>query len=279
MTTYCSTAWAPYECEFDTLDVVASDVSETRTKDVNEGGAREGRFLLCDFGEGSFVLVNVYVPNSGGPPERPRLAYKLSFLRALLTRIKDIINSGREVLVVGDFNVATKPEDVHPRIGLEKTYSLEERELFDSFIQGPDAPLVDVWRHLHPQQRDTYTVFDEKTSARSFNEGVRIDYVLASKSLLPAISRCDILCGSVDCLPPKWSDHVGIILEMNTGELMTPPKPHPPCLAWTTLNARFNDPKQRSILAMFKSTTPKSNSEAQSGQGVKECGKRKRGES
>lgn len=271
MTTYCSAQWAPYECEFDTLTMVPE-----QEKGTSDDGAHEGRFLLCDFGEESFVLINVYVPNAGPPPERPRLGYKLSFLRALLTKVNLLLDAGRKVMVVGDFNVATKPEDIHPRIGLDKTYSLEERELFDSFTEGPKAPLVDVWRHLHPQQRDTYTVFDEKTSARSFNEGVRIDYVLASKNLLPAISRCDIL-GGADCLPPKWSDHAGIVLEMDL-ELTECPTIHPPCAAWTKLNSRFNDPKQRSIATMFKKSMFQPASDVDPGHGAKESAKRKRDE-
>ena len=90
----------------------------------------------------------------------------------------------------------------------------------------------DVWRRLHPGETGVYTVWDEKTSARIFNEvgdltkrqrrrppataettsrvadnlmcavsqGVRIDYVLASQGLLDKIVSCEVILD----LPPKW---------------------------------------------------------------------------
>ena len=50
-------------------------------------------------------------------------------------------------------------------------------------------------------------VWDEKTSARAFNQGVRIDYALASPGLMPHVASCKFL-GTQE-LPPKWSDHAG----------------------------------------------------------------------
>lgn len=89
-------------------------------------------------------------------------------------------------------------------------------------------------------------VWDERTSARAFNQGVRIDYVLATPGLLPKITSCEIL--GADVLPPKWSDHAGILVEMKD---LQPPPPHQPCAEWTRLMRRFKDPTQPSISSMF----------------------------
>ena len=58
---------------------------------------------------GSFILINVYVPNEGQSAEvRPRLFFKLHFLKTLKHRCDDIVNLGKEVVVMGDFNIAHK---------------------------------------------------------------------------------------------------------------------------------------------------------------------------
>ena len=44
-----------------------------------------------------FVLVNVYVPNAGDRPARPRLQYKLRFLEALKDKCDALVAQGREV--------------------------------------------------------------------------------------------------------------------------------------------------------------------------------------
>lgn len=55
---------------------------------------------------GEFILINVYVPNAptancvgGVGKERPRLAYKLRFLNALLEKMDQLVASGKQVCV------------------------------------------------------------------------------------------------------------------------------------------------------------------------------------
>lgn len=196
---------------------------------------------------GSFVLINVYVPNAGDASagqDRPRVAFKLRFLRALRELSSSLRRQGREVLLVGDFNVA-EDADWHPR--LKPPYTTEEIEALRSFTESEEA-LVDVWRKLHPEAKGVYTVWDEKTSARAFNEGLRIDYIFASPGLMQHVVSCEVV--GTDVLPPKWSDHAGIVVELG-GELSSPPEKRAPCAAWTQLLRRFHDPAQRSIKDMF----------------------------
>ena len=54
------------------------------------------RVVLTD--HGAFVLINVYVPNAGPAPERPRAAYKYKFLEALKTKAVALRDAGREVI-------------------------------------------------------------------------------------------------------------------------------------------------------------------------------------
>lgn len=308
MTTYCSTIWAPISCHLDalkeTIEIEDAEIDDDDGQQPNISEpttcspfAGEGRIVETDFGPQAFVLINVYIPNAGGRPDRPRLATKLKFLKSLKAHCETLAAQGRRVLLVGDFNVCADERDVHPRIGLENAYSEEERNLFLSFLTDQGGIFVDTWRHLHPDRSTeeadiaadaaayaaggainnsptgttsisadpggVYTVWDEKTSARAFNEGARIDFILATTNLFPFIKTCEIL--GQDVLPPKWSDHAGILVEIEEkvegkrdGEakegyvgVFAPPERHPPCKEWVKLNRKFNDPSQKSILSMF----------------------------
>eukprot|EP00887_Chlorella_sp_A99_P002530 scaffold6.g2530.t1 len=233
--TYASEAWAPLSAEADCLGTGDDDID------------REGRIVVTD--HGAFVLVNVYVPNAGDRPARSRLSYKLRFLEASLrdpalrSKCDALAAAGRELLIVGDFNVPAEPRDMHPSLGpYEDAYGAEEQAALAALMRT----YPDVWRRLHSEESDTYTVWNEKTSARAFNQGLRIDYVLASPGLLDRVASCEVLSAKV--LPPKWSDHAGILLELRDVE---PPPPHPPCKAWQAVHRRYHDASQRSILSML----------------------------
>ena len=54
------------------------------------------RALCTD--HGAFVVINVYCPNAGSPPERARLPIKMRFLEALKRKADELAASGREVI-------------------------------------------------------------------------------------------------------------------------------------------------------------------------------------
>jgi exonuclease III len=63
---------------------------------------------------------------------------------------------------------------------------------------------VDIWRERHPQAR-AYTWFNRR--ARGL-DAARVDYVLVSADLVPAVRAADIL----ELLP--WSDHAPVRVEL-----------------------------------------------------------------
>ena len=67
--------------EFSPLDAKADCLGED-TSSSTEDLCKEGRLIFTD--HGSFVLLNVYVPNAGDHDEgRPRLDFKMRYLEAL----------------------------------------------------------------------------------------------------------------------------------------------------------------------------------------------------
>lgn len=203
----------------------------------------EGRVVVTDHGH--FVLINVYVPNAGGKPARPRLATKLDFLRLLKAKADALQEEGREVIIVGDLNVAATQKDCHHLIKHEKCYNAEELALLSALT----SRYTDVWRRLHPNEDNQFTVWDEYTSARLSNEGCRIDYVLVSPGLLDKVVSCEHLYST----PPKWSDHAGVLLELKGLEETPACKP---CALSSRNMKRFNDRSQRRIADMFGAKRP-----------------------
>jgi len=66
---------------------------------------------------------------------------------------------------VGDFNVAAEKRDVHDAINWDTLYQPSELAALKQLLSS----LTDMWRRLHLDTSDVYTVWNERTSARAFN--------------------------------------------------------------------------------------------------------------
>ncbi len=74
-------------------------------------------------------------------------------------------------------------------------------------------------------------------------QGVRIDYALLSPELLQQLVSCEV----ISTLPPKWSDHAAVLLEL--ADIPALPK-HPPCALSSRRIKRFQQPKT-SVASLF----------------------------
>lgn len=148
----------------------------------------EGRIVMSD--HGAFDLYNIYFPNGGSGIERHN--FKQQFLKDLHTHLKDKLATGRQVVVVGDYNVAHEGIDVHDPIRLSKESGFlpEERAWFDSFL---DLGFIDTFRYFKPTEAKRYSWWDMRTYGRISNRGWRIDYVCISKGLEKYLASADIL--------------------------------------------------------------------------------------
>ncbi len=160
----------------------------------------EGRVITCVFE--NFTLVNVYTPNS--QQNLKRLDFRLAWDKAFL---EYVLSLQGPVLICGDLNVARGALDIwEEKDGLEQAgYSQAER---DSFEQGLLTHFVDTFRFLYPTT-STYSWWSYYTRGRERNRGWRIDYWLASPSLLDQIQEVRILTDVYG------SDHCPVELEIN----------------------------------------------------------------
>lgn len=147
----------------------------------------EGRTVITDFGP--FVLYNIYFPNGGAREERH--LFKQEFLKDLNKHLALTYKSGKEIVVVGDYNVAHKEVDIYDpvRLSTESGFLPEERMWFDEFLK---IGFIDTFRHLHSDVKDKYTWWNYRELARISNRGWRIDYISITKGLLPHLKAADV---------------------------------------------------------------------------------------
>ena len=152
----------------------------------------EGRCVVLDLD--LFVLFNVYCPNETGPE---RLDYKMTYYQGLAERAHRLIQSGRQVMIVGDMNIIRDPidhcdpEQSMKEHGWDHFHQHPARSWFQIFL-APQGKFHDVGRMYHPERKKMFTCWNTLIDARPANYGVRLDYTLVTEGLLPWIKGADI---------------------------------------------------------------------------------------
>lgn len=162
----------------------------------------EGRTVISDFG--SFVLFNIYFPNGGSGDERHQ--FKQIFLKRLSEHLKLLIKEGKEIIVVGDYNVAHKEVDVFDPVRLSSVSGFlpEERQWFDEFL---NLGFSDTFRKLNPNAKERYSWWSYRELARISNRGWRIDYICSTSKTTNCLKASDVL----DQI--EGSDHCPVVAE------------------------------------------------------------------
>jgi exodeoxyribonuclease-3 len=157
----------------------------------------EGRVLSARFSD--FWVVTVYTPNSKDKLERLNLRHKI-WDPAFLMHIKELEQTA-PVFYCGDFNVAHQEIDLaRPKENVGKHgFTDEEREGLSAMI---NAGFVDTFRMFYPDTTEAYTWWTAWGGARERNVGWRIDYWMASVSLVDRLQDANIhsdVMGSDHC--------------------------------------------------------------------------------
>ena len=115
---------------------------------------------------------------------------------------------GKEIIVVGDYNVAHKNIDVYDPVSLSQCSGFlpEERQWFDEFLK---LGFVDSYRKMHADKKQIYSWWSYKEMARMKNRGWRIDYICITEGLVKNLKSCDVLMDQVG------SDHCPVIAEFS----------------------------------------------------------------
>lgn len=151
-------------------------------------------------------VVCAYFPN-GQAVGSDKYDYKLRWLGALTTWLKDELARHEKLALAGDFNIAPEPRDVHDPVlwDGQVLFSEPERAAFRALL---GLGLRDAFR-LFEQPERSYTWWDYRNMAFRRKWGLRIDHILLSPALAAQCTAC-----TIDVEPRRReqpSDHAPVI--------------------------------------------------------------------
>ena len=137
----------------------------------------EGRVISAEYKD--YIVFSVYFPNGQQGPER--LAYKLEFYNEFFNYCQALRETGKELIICGDYNTAhTEIDLANPKENINTSGFMPiEREWLDHIIK---LGYIDTFR-LYNHHPDEYSWWSYRTAARDRNVGWRIDYVFITPGL------------------------------------------------------------------------------------------------
>ena len=164
---------------------------------------QEGRVLTAEFEH--FYVVCVYVPNAQNG--LARLDYREKWDNDFTAFFRHL-NESKPVVVLGDLNVVHTELDIKNfKSNYNKSPGCTQKEM-DGLSRMIDIGFVDTFRKLHPETIK-YSWWSYRFNSRAKNVGWRLDYALASESLMDQVKEAFILNDHMG------SDHCPIGIELN----------------------------------------------------------------
>jgi exodeoxyribonuclease-3 len=164
----------------------------------------EGRYTAARFG--NLWVISAYFPSGSSSEERQEAKFR--FLEDFLPHIKELKETGSNIVLCGDINIAHQEADLKNWKGNIKNSGFlpEERawltHLFD------EVGFVDVFRKVEPLATETcYTWWSQRGQAYAKNVGWRIDYQIATPELALTAKKAHIYKDE------KFSDHAPLIID------------------------------------------------------------------
>ncbi|UXA20605.1 exodeoxyribonuclease III [Mycobacterium sp. SMC-4] len=166
----------------------------------DEEFALHGRYLEVD--TAGVTVGSVYVPT--GEADTDRQVEKQRFMAALGARMAELMGSGREAVLCGDWNIAHTENDIKNwRGNVKKSGFLpQERQWVTDLLAGG---WVDVVRRAHPDVPGPYAWWSWRGKAFDNDAGWRIDYQLATPGLAQRMITARTERPKAYAL--RWSDH------------------------------------------------------------------------
>eukprot|EP00397_Hematodinium_sp_SG-2012_P050932 GEMP01059424.1.p1 GENE.GEMP01059424.1~~GEMP01059424.1.p1 ORF type:complete len:347 (+),score=71.46 GEMP01059424.1:121-1161(+) len=146
-------------------------------------GDDEGRAVCVRIADKPPVCM-VYTPNSGEGLKR--LDYRISEWDV---RFRKWVAEQKGACVIGDLNAAHLDHDIWnveaPHIPKSSGTTPEERSSFSALLD--ECNLVDTMRHFSPDLQGVFSYWSVRARNRVPNRGLRLDYGLVPRTLLPRL--------------------------------------------------------------------------------------------
>ncbi|HQT81492.1 MAG: exodeoxyribonuclease III [Ferrovum sp. 37-45-19] len=156
-------------------------------------------------------VISAYCPN-GESVISDKYQYKLKWFKELNEYLKKQLVTHKKLIILGDFNIAPSDMDVYdPKVYQDEVLCTDlERQAFQELLS---LGLVDGFRHCHPDLSG-FTWWHYRMNAFKRKMGLRIDHILVSQALVPALLACE-----VDINPrgnERPSDHAPLFVDLSS---------------------------------------------------------------
>ena len=162
----------------------------------------EGRVLRAEFD--GWSAASVYIPS--GSSGEARQAFKMLFLDAFLAHVGTLRDSGQEVVMGGDFNIAHKQIDLKNWRSNQKSSGFlpEERAWLDALLA---SSWHDAFRDAVGSDAVHYSWWSNRGRARENDVGWRLDYQFTTPGL-GAVTRAASIYKT-----EFFSDHAPVVMD------------------------------------------------------------------
>ena len=170
----------------------------------------QARFLSVEtFG---LNVASVYCPN-GNPVDSPKYDYKVEWMTKLQEYVETtIFPSEKNYIIGGDYNICPTDNDVYDAIKWQgDALCLPQSRAAYRCLENKG--FVNAWRYFNPKVSGHYSYWDYVKGRYYKNEGLLIDHLMLSPSLV------DVLEGAgIETEPRSWekpSDHTPVYCLLN----------------------------------------------------------------
>lgn len=159
------------------------------------------------------TVINIYAPH-GGERGSEKFLFKQEWYKTLISFLDRGYSSQDPLVIVGDFNVTRTDNDVYSSEELKDTIGTmpEEREAFEKLLEWG---LIDGYRHVYPKRKQ-FTWWGYMGGAIWKDEGMRIDYILLTKSTVDFIKDIEVDLWPRKQRKPTPSDHAPVIVSLDS---------------------------------------------------------------
>jgi len=193
---------------------VFSRVPFTDTKVHTRVGKDDCRHISISTKE--FDLHNLYIPAGGDEPDRKvneKFGHKLDFIDEMTEFFASEYSNKKNVITLGDFNIAPREHDVWSSKQLRNVVSHTEieKEKLAKMYQSIDWQ--DAIRHFVPNDEKCYSWWSYRNRDwKKSNRGRRLDHIWVTPPLAKKLKSYKILNDYRDLEKP--SDHAPVMIEL-----------------------------------------------------------------
>jgi exodeoxyribonuclease III len=167
----------------------------------------QARYLEADVD--GLRIASVYLPN-GNPQPGPKFDYKMAWFERLTAHARTLIDSGRDVVLAGDFNVVPTDADIY-NAWLWRFDAVLQPQSRAAYRRLLAQGWSDATRQLHPDER-VYTFWVNEAAFRR-NAGFRMDFLLLTPVLAGRLARTEVDVEHRGRARP--SDHAPVWIELD----------------------------------------------------------------